>query len=235
MSFTFLAKSSAYSWKMSFCGHVDCHRIVIGPCAFTTVGKPRAAVPATAAPVRNVRRDDAGVVCESAMVHLRRRCLEVRRESSMLSGSYCNRRARRGVPTLARIQRAGGLAENEAVLGGHPLAGNRARHLDQPDVHRAPAVGTQHRQTRIALHGAACDLTLQLARLGDGPPVERHDDVAALEAAARGRRAVHDVDDHDAEALADAVFRRELVHLLLGQIADPYAQPRPWTCLGDAP
>src|SRR5262249_9283066 len=58
MSFTFFAKSSAYSWKMSFCGHVDCHRIVIGPCAFRTAGTPNVAAPAaTAAPVRNVRRD----------------------------------------------------------------------------------------------------------------------------------------------------------------------------------
>src|SRR2546425_9640563 len=84
MSLTFLAKSSAYSWKMSFCGHVDCHRIVIGPWAFTTAGKPRAAAPAaaTAAPVRKVRRDGSGVACESVMEHLRRRWLEVRRESS---------------------------------------------------------------------------------------------------------------------------------------------------------
>src|SRR5512132_2424677 len=60
MSLTFLAKSSAYSWKMSFCGQVDCQRMVIGPCARTIVGKPRAAAPvavaATAAPLRNLRR-----------------------------------------------------------------------------------------------------------------------------------------------------------------------------------
>jgi len=79
MSFTFLAKSRAYSWKMSFCGHVDCQRIVMGPWALRTEGKPRAAAPAaaSAAPVRNVRRDVSGVACESLMEHLRRRWLEV--------------------------------------------------------------------------------------------------------------------------------------------------------------
>ena len=32
MSLTFLAKSSAYSWKMSFDGQVLCQRMLIGPC-----------------------------------------------------------------------------------------------------------------------------------------------------------------------------------------------------------
>src|SRR5688500_18992928 len=65
MSLTFLAKSLAYSWKMSFCGQVLCQRIEIGPCALTTFGKPRAAAPAaaTAAPVRNLRREGSGVAC----------------------------------------------------------------------------------------------------------------------------------------------------------------------------
>jgi hypothetical protein len=65
MSLTFLAKSLAYSWKMSFWGHVLCQRIEIGPCALTTFGKPRAAAPAaaTAAPVRNLRREGSGVAC----------------------------------------------------------------------------------------------------------------------------------------------------------------------------
>ena len=31
MSLTFLAKSLAYSWKMSFAGQVVCQRIEIGP------------------------------------------------------------------------------------------------------------------------------------------------------------------------------------------------------------
>ena len=38
MSLTFLAKSSAYSWKMSFDGHVLWKRMLIGPCALTTLG-----------------------------------------------------------------------------------------------------------------------------------------------------------------------------------------------------
>ena len=57
MSLTFFAKSFAYSWKMSFCGQVLCHRIEIGPCALTMFGNPSAAAPAaTAAPFRNFRR-----------------------------------------------------------------------------------------------------------------------------------------------------------------------------------
>jgi hypothetical protein len=59
MSLTFLAKSSAYSWKMSFWGHVLCQRIEVGACALATMGNPSAAAPvaAAAAPVRNLRRD----------------------------------------------------------------------------------------------------------------------------------------------------------------------------------
>ncbi len=57
MSFTFFAKSFAYSWKMSFAGHVLCHRMLIGPWALTTAGNPRVAAPAlAAAPARNRRR-----------------------------------------------------------------------------------------------------------------------------------------------------------------------------------
>src|ERR687895_659495 len=57
MSLTFLAKSSAYSWKMSFDGQVLCHRMLTGPCAFTTAGAATLAAVATAAPLRNLRRD----------------------------------------------------------------------------------------------------------------------------------------------------------------------------------
>ena len=57
MSLTFLAKSSAYSWKMSFAGQVLCQRMLIGPWALTTVGNPRVAAPVVAAaPVRKRRR-----------------------------------------------------------------------------------------------------------------------------------------------------------------------------------
>src|SRR6476660_8497752 len=57
MSLTFLAKSSAYSWKMSFDGHVLWKRMLIGPCALTTLGAAMAAAPAPRAPVlRNLRR-----------------------------------------------------------------------------------------------------------------------------------------------------------------------------------
>src|SRR5262245_35229709 len=64
MSFTFLAKSLAYSWKISFAGQVLCQRIEIGPCAFAIIGTPSAAAPpAVAAPVRNLRREACGLSC----------------------------------------------------------------------------------------------------------------------------------------------------------------------------
>ena len=58
MSFTFLAKSLAYSWKMSFAGQVDCQRIAIGVAwPFAIIGNARLAAPAVAvAPARNFRR-----------------------------------------------------------------------------------------------------------------------------------------------------------------------------------
>jgi hypothetical protein len=43
---------------MSFDGHVLCHRILMGPCALTTVGATTAAL-ATAAPLKNLRRVEA--------------------------------------------------------------------------------------------------------------------------------------------------------------------------------
>src|SRR3972149_3353504 len=58
MSFTFLAKSSAYSWKISLVGQVLWNlRLVIS--ALTMLGKPIVAAPPTeaAVAVRNFRRD----------------------------------------------------------------------------------------------------------------------------------------------------------------------------------
>src|SRR5690606_7850013 len=60
MSLTFLAKSTANSWKMSFDGQVLCMRSVMGPdWAREMAGKPSAvpAAPAAAAPARNFRRE----------------------------------------------------------------------------------------------------------------------------------------------------------------------------------
>src|SRR6187549_3876916 len=56
MSLIFLAKSSAYSWKMSLLGQVLCQRMLIGPCALTTLGAATLAAAATAAPFRKRRR-----------------------------------------------------------------------------------------------------------------------------------------------------------------------------------
>src|SRR5436189_6284551 len=74
MSLTFFAKSSAYSWKMSFWGQVLCQRIEIGPCALATIGKPSAAAPvaASAAPCRNLRRGVPVTVGDSFMAYLLR-------------------------------------------------------------------------------------------------------------------------------------------------------------------
>jgi hypothetical protein len=65
MSATFLAKSFAYSVKMSFAGQVLCHRIEMGPWALSTFGKPSAAAPAAAraAPFRNRRRGASVIAC----------------------------------------------------------------------------------------------------------------------------------------------------------------------------
>src|ERR1043166_6539077 len=41
---------------MSFDGHVLCQRILVVPCALTTFGAATAAVVASAAPLRNLRR-----------------------------------------------------------------------------------------------------------------------------------------------------------------------------------
>src|SRR4029079_239517 len=49
MSLTFLAKSCAYSWQISFDGQVLCHRMLIGPCAETTLGAATAVAVAPAA------------------------------------------------------------------------------------------------------------------------------------------------------------------------------------------
>src|SRR4029453_2405889 len=57
MSLIFLAKSPAYSWKMSFAGQVDCQRMEVGPvaaCPLPIIGN--ASAPAPAAPARNLRR-----------------------------------------------------------------------------------------------------------------------------------------------------------------------------------
>src|SRR5512139_1157135 len=57
MSLTFLAKSSANSWKMSLAGHVLCQRIVVGLAwPFAIIGKASVPAVAAAAPDRNLRR-----------------------------------------------------------------------------------------------------------------------------------------------------------------------------------
>src|SRR5262245_26656437 len=52
---------------MSFDGHVLCQRMLIGPCALTTLGAATVAAVATAAPFRNLRRVVALDSCSVAM------------------------------------------------------------------------------------------------------------------------------------------------------------------------
>src|ERR1051325_2628164 len=59
MSLTFLAKSSAYSWKMSFDGHVLWKRMLIGPCAEATLG---AATAVAVAPAVSMKRRRVAVL-----------------------------------------------------------------------------------------------------------------------------------------------------------------------------
>ena len=56
MSFTFLAKSVAYSWKMSLAGQVLWNRNEVGAAWAITIGALRLAPAATAAPLSRLRR-----------------------------------------------------------------------------------------------------------------------------------------------------------------------------------
>ena len=56
MSLTFLAKSSAYSWKMSFDGQVLCQRMLIGPAGPGPRARRRAAAAVAPAASTNLRR-----------------------------------------------------------------------------------------------------------------------------------------------------------------------------------
>jgi hypothetical protein len=77
MSLTVLAKSCAYSWKMSFEGQVDWNRIDVGPVAawpLPIIGN--ASAPAPVAPARNLRRVADGFLSSlmsfSSVIALRR-------------------------------------------------------------------------------------------------------------------------------------------------------------------
>src|SRR5262245_61724916 len=56
MSLIFFAKSSAYSWKMSFDGQVLCQRMLTGPVCASTFGAATVAAAPAAATVRKRRR-----------------------------------------------------------------------------------------------------------------------------------------------------------------------------------
>ncbi len=70
MSLTFFAKSSAYSWKMSFDGQVLWKRRLVTACAVEIIGKaiaPAPTAPAAALP-RNLRRWDWGLLMVDSLI-----------------------------------------------------------------------------------------------------------------------------------------------------------------------
>src|SRR5205823_8711239 len=166
MSLTFLAKSSAYSWKMSFCGQVLCQRIVIGPCALATMGKPSAAAPvaATAAPVRNFRRDASGALLECLMGTPPRE--RGRRRAS-------RRDVTRPFASLSRFRRVVGGGQRERDVAVVTAHGEMERTVGRDLAERlAGDVAREHREI-----------------------VDLQDHVADLEAGALRRRAPDDEGD----------------------------------------
>src|SRR3989441_7914182 len=189
MSLTFLAKSSAYSWKMSFCGPVLCQRIEIGPWALATIGKPSVAAPvaASAAPLRNVRRGLSVTVRESFMEPLLRisglKCSAVAggssedRVESIASWSDHRSHAMRAVR---------GLSTKEAppLRSPGPAAPHHGAHGAaswRPQRHRQSAAAPPDRQPerRLEAH-VGHDLAQRLARR-DHLLVDLEHDVAHLE------------------------------------------------------
>src|SRR5262245_5373980 len=114
MSLTFLAKSSAYSWKMSFDGHVLWKRMLIAPCALTMLGAAMLAPAATAPVFRNLRRVTGLVSC--LMTVLLRRFLG----KILFAGA--------GIPRLSRAEKWVVLAHRAPGARGQvPAVGGEIR------------------------------------------------------------------------------------------------------------
>ena len=121
-----------------------------------------------------------------------------------------------------------GLAQEEPVLRGHPVGRHRLRHgadahLDRPP----PLVVPQHGQGDRLSDARRRHVALQGARVHDGAVLEGDHQIPVLEPGRVGGRFLHDVHDESAEPLAEPVLLRDLVHLLLREIADAHAEPPP--------
>src|SRR3989441_98453 len=119
------------------------------------------------------------------------------------------------------------ISKEETKFGGDSFPDHRARHGREPHREEPAPLGAEHRHLALAVRRRRGDEPLEHPRLGDGSLAERDHDVAALEARARSGRSLDDLDDHDAEPFADPVARRDLLHLLLREVPDPDAEPRP--------
>src|SRR2546425_6520571 len=167
MSLTFLAKSSAYSWKMSFCGQVLCHRIVMGPCALATVGAvAAAAAPATtAAPLRKDRRVCVTVSFTSSLMGVapssRRESRRTCRPSAPLVRPRQPTRKGRAKSSIRGDRRTSGTGDRHghAALAAADGDGERPveRHVGQRIARRVARD-----------HGAVTDLQEHVAHLETG-------------------------------------------------------------------
>ena len=86
-------------------------------------------------------------------------------------------------------------------------------------------VRAEHRHAHVGFRAHRHHEPLQRASVHDRTVADRDDDVTVLHPGLRGGRPLDHLDDHHAEPLADPVLLRELVHLLLGQIANAHAEP----------
>ena len=101
------------------------------------------------------------------------------------------------------------LSQDETELGGRRVP--RRPPAAWPPAGPAAAGAPPRRRTvsrTSLLDGGRGDQPLEQARLGHRPLLEGDDDVAVLHPGPGGRRVLHDLDDDDAEALADPVARR---------------------------
>ena len=130
---------------------------------------------------------------------------------------------------LGRIREACGrllkALDRPADLLDTALADHRARHGHEPHFDEPTPLGTEHGQLALLVGRRRGDDPLEHARLGHGPRTERDDDVAVLQTRARSRPPFDDLDDQDAEPLANPVAGRDLLHLLLREVADPHTEP----------
>src|SRR5947207_2474173 len=118
-------------------------------------------------------------------------------------------------PAARRLSRALRVPHDETDLGGDTLADHRARHGHEPHFDEPTPLGTEHGQLALLVGRRRGDDPLEHARLGHGPRTERDDDVAVLQTRARRRPPFDDLDDQDAEPLANPVAGLDLLHLLL--------------------